>query len=1144
MKTVEKKERNRETGIDIVGHAPWGTHLCLFYKDKQDLIDVLVPYFKAGLQNNEFCMWVTSQPLNAQEATGALRQAVQNLDAYIDRGQIEILDYTQWYTESGEFEADKVLQGWVTKHDEALKRGFDGLRLSGNTFWLEKDVWREFVNYEATVNNVIGKYRMLAVCTYSLERCGASEVIDVVSTHQFALIRREDEWQIIESTKHKNAEEALQASESKYRTLLESLPQKIFLKDRNSVYVSCNDNYARDLKIEAEQIAGRTDYEFYPKELAEKYRADDQRIMQSGQVENIEEKYISHGQEAFVQTVKTPVKNQHGNITGVLGIFWDITERKKMEEAQKQLVAIIEATSDFVGFADAKDKHIIYVNKAGRKMCGIGNDEDVTKLKICDVHPEWTNKMLSEEILPVAARDGTWTGECAFLDIRDRHEIPVLMVLSSHKASNGEVEVFSTISRDITEHKKAEEAQEASQRFLKVTIDSIPDVFYVFDTDRKFILWNKAFEKVTGYSHEEVSKMRPTDFFDKKSAVNIAEAVKVTFEKGFKTVEESFLTKDGRKIPMFFSGSTAKDFSGRPILCGIGKDVTEHKQAEERLLAVNALQKLLLPSLPIEQKLKFITDAVVRILDADFARIWVIKPGDRCDAGCTHAEVTEGPHVCQFRDKCLHLMASSGRYTHIDGKVHRRVPFGCYKIGLIAAGEQDKFLTNEAATDPRVHNHDWVKELGLVSFAGYRLTHTDGTPLGVLALFSKHPISPEEDALLERIAYSTSRVIHTSRTEEALRKSEERYKSLFKANIDGILIADPTTKKFRYANPAICRMLGYSEEELTQMGVADIHPKDSLEQVSAEFEALASGAKINAEVPCVRKDGQVISVSINVSTVTIDQTEYLMGIFRDITDRKKAEQAFEKLNKDLELAVIDLGRSNKELQDFAYVVSHDLKAPLRGIKTLAQWISTDYADRLDQNGKEQMNLLLSRVDRMHNLIDGILQYSRVGRVKENKVQINLNELVSEVIDMVAPPENISITVENELPVIEFERTRITQVFQNLLSNAVKFMDKPEGQVKIGCVEEDGFWKFTVADNGPGIEEKYFEKIFDMFQTLAPRDEVESTGVGLTVAKKIVELYGGKIWVQSKVGEGSTFLFTLPKQETEVKDAQLQASIIS
>jgi signal transduction histidine kinase len=131
----------------------------------------------------------------------------------------------------------------------------------------------------------------------------------------------------------------------------------------------------------------------------------------------------------------------------------------------------------------------------------------------------------------------------------------------------------------------------------------------------------------------------------------------------------------------------------------------------------------------------------------------------------------------------------------------------------------------------------------------------------------------------------------------------------------------------------------------------------------------------------------------------------------------------------------------------------------------------------------------------------------------------------------------------ELPVIEFERTRITQVFQNLLSNAVKYMDKPEGQVRIGCVGEDRYWKFSVADNGPGIEEKYFKKIFQMFQTLAPRDEHESTGVGLTVAKKIVELYGGRIWVESKVGQGSTFFFTLPKQEMGVKNEKLEVSAV-
>jgi PAS domain S-box-containing protein len=170
-------------------------------------------------------------------------------------------------------------------------------------------------------------------------------------------------------------------------------------------------------------------------------------------------------------------KTEFGDISRLIFKFFkqkeelnhEISEHKKIEEAQRQLVAIIEATPDFVGFADAKDKHIIYVNKAGRKMCGIGNDEDVTKLKIYDVHPEWTNKMFAEEILPAAVRDGTWTGECAFLDIRDRHEIPVLMVLSSHKASNGEVEVFSTISRNITERKKTEEELRTAYDKLKQT---------------------------------------------------------------------------------------------------------------------------------------------------------------------------------------------------------------------------------------------------------------------------------------------------------------------------------------------------------------------------------------------------------------------------------------------------------------------------------------------------------------------------------------------------------------------------------------------------------------------------------------------------------------------------------------------------
>ncbi|MGE5445849.1 MAG: PAS domain S-box protein [Ignavibacteriales bacterium] len=345
--------------------------------------------------------------------------------------------------------------------------------------------------------------------------------------------------------------------------------------------------------------------------------------------------------------------------------------------------------------------------------------------------------------------------------------------------------------------------------------------------------------------------------------------------------------------------------------------------------------------------------------------------------------------------------------------------------------------------------------------------------------------------------------------------------------VDGISFLD-MQGRYLSVNRAYASIFGCNVNEMIGMEwQKTVHPNDLEREVNAHKEMLKSG-KVKFESRGFRKDGSTFHQEVTIIK-NIDKNGQLKGHYRfvrDVTERKMAEERQAQLLKELESA-------NQELNDFAYIVSHDLKAPLRAIGSLANWILTDYADKFDKEGKEQMDLLLSRVKRMHDLIEGILQYSRAGRIREEKLEVNLNELVPGVIDMIAPPENVEIKIENELPTILCERIRIQQVFQNLLTNAIKFMDKPKGKIKIGCVEDNGYWRFSIADNGPGIEEKHFAKIFQIFQTLSPRDEFESTGIGLSVVKKIIEMYGGKVWVESKVGYGSTFFFTLPMEETKI-----------
>lgn len=191
------EQTHLDSGIQAIGRIPFGTHFCQFYQDRQDLIDTLVPFFMAGLRNHELCLWVTSQPLPAVEALALMREAMPDFDDYLAKGQIEIRDFQDWYQNEART-SEEVVQAWIDRERQALAQGFTGLRLTGNTSWVEHCGWDEFVAYEAAVNEAFPRFRILALCTYSLEHCCEQDVAEVCRHHQFALARRQGEWAVVE----------------------------------------------------------------------------------------------------------------------------------------------------------------------------------------------------------------------------------------------------------------------------------------------------------------------------------------------------------------------------------------------------------------------------------------------------------------------------------------------------------------------------------------------------------------------------------------------------------------------------------------------------------------------------------------------------------------------------------------------------------------------------------------------------------------------------------------------------------------------------------------------------------------------------------------------------------------------------------
>ncbi|WP_378952806.1 ABC transporter substrate binding protein [Pelosinus sp. sgz500959] len=362
------------------------------------------------------------------------------------------------------------------------------------------------------------------------------------------------------------------------------------------------------------------------------------------------------------------------------------------------------------------------------------------------------------------------------------------------------------------------------------------------------------------------------------------------------------------------------------------------------------------------------------------------------------------------------------------------------------------------------------------------------------------------------------------RTETALKQSEEKYRLFIENANDAVfiyeLLPNNSPGKFLEVNDMACKRLGYTKEEFKNMTFGNINlPNFDLEKAQDFLAQIRISGRGSFETIHVTKDGTYIPVEVSACHIIINQHAVIFSLARDLTERKKAENRLKAIN--------------QELDQFAYIVSHDLRAPLRAISSLSIWMEEDLAklsppDEIHTN----MELLRRRVQRMDNFIQGILQYSRAGRVKGAIEVCDVGELLEDIKEdfNLQPPFRMEFAAN--MPVIKTESLKLRQVLANLLDNAMKHHNRLDGFVHVSVRDLGEFYEFSVRDDGPGIAPQYHNKVFQIFQVLQPRDQKENTGIGLALVKKIVEDQGGTIILQSDSGEGATFIFTWPKKQNE------------
>lgn len=723
-------------------------------------------------------------------------------------------------------------------------------------------------------------------------------------------------------TQHTPAADAAWQERQLYEAALQALPGVFYIFDENGKFLKWNRNLEVLTGYTAEEIAQQTPFDHLRKDCRERVRQRVQEVFTKGS-SSVEVVFVSRtGQE-------TPY-DCHGQrivLDGkpyLLGLGIDISERKRteanLEHTRLLLEALLEQSPAPIVVASAPDTVIRYANQAAREQLGVSDEPGHIGLTLSevaarqtwqDLRPDGTPIPLADLPLGRATRGEATRNEEYGVIRKDGTKRWQLVSGTPVFDRDGALVAGLIVFPDITARKHAEQdVRQSEERFRRVA-ELTGQLLYDWDFASGAVHWSGRLQEITGYALEEMNArglagwqecVHPEDIGHAMAELDVAIRDRRTHG-----CEYRFRKADGTYMHVSDEGACLYDEAGRAQrMLGVIKDVTERRQAEARVQGLNRLKEELLGPGDLDAKLRRITDGVVEIFDADFARIWLTLPGDRCSAGCIHAASRAGPHVCRQRDRCLHLVASSGRYTHLDGSIHQRVPFGCYKIGRIATGDEPSFLTNAVAEDPRVHDHEWARQLGLVSFAGYRLLSAAQETIGVLALFSRQPLSTQDDQLLATVAATTSEVILAAQAEQALRESEQRYRNFVANASEGIYRIDfqepiPIDLPPEEAAARIDRHAIIGEVNEALAGMYGLRPADMIGRPATDFapdcgkRAALLLQRENYQVSDEKtidhdKDGRPIYLTESATGLVEDgHLIRIWGVQRDITQQRQAE---------------------------------------------------------------------------------------------------------------------------------------------------------------------------------------------------------------------------------------------------------------